>query len=214
MTVLARTRLRSSRCAERGEPRCRVRAVGQLRERFVVSPAAETEQLRLREVRCGDEHTRTDRRRDAGVARHVHERADDRELGVPEAERVANACLERDQQRLIHERVSTALELRPSTRRRRRDSPVERIFRRHGAHLHETRTAAPLDESHRGERSLAGESNPGVPQRVEKRVGLWREVALARPEGDVAAEQRAGLFADGLGDVRRERIDRDERRDA
>jgi len=51
-------------------------------------------------------------------------------------------------------------------------------------------------------------------KRIEQRVGFGGEPSLACSERDVAAEEGAGLLANRLGDVRGERVDRDEGRDA
>jgi hypothetical protein len=79
--------------------------------------------------------TRSDRRGDGDVARHVDERADDDEAREAQRQRVADVRIERNEQRRIDECIASLLEAAPLLRRRRGDLAVERVAVGHGAHL-------------------------------------------------------------------------------
>ena len=99
---------------------------------------------------------------------------------------------------------------------RRRDLAVERILgRRPRAPARAACRRVRCDEPHRGERRHAREPDAGgarASRGCESAFGVngpWRAT-----ERDVAAQQRARLLAHRARDVRRERVDGDERRDA
>ena len=104
----------------------------ELHEPLVRRATAEPEELRLRRVALGKEHARGHHERRVGLPGHALDRADDLELHVSDRQRVTDACVERDQQGGVDDRIRSLLQSRPlagaasSRSSRRRDIPASR----------------------------------------------------------------------------------------
>jgi len=180
-------------------------------ERLVLRATTETQQLGFGEIAIGDVDARAERGGDADVARHVAQRAEDRESRVAERERVADLRVERDEKRRIDDGVRSVLERLPFVGRRRLDLSIVGRTGTHGAHLHEPR--AVVEERHRREGRDARVAGPARTQRVEERE-RGRGERTPRADREIRAEQRAGLHVDRADDVGGVGIDGDERGDA
>src|SRR5690606_11630398 len=164
-------------------------------EGLVFRAGAEAEQLGLVEIRRRDEYARRERRRDLDVAGQALERADDRELGLADRDRIADRGVEGDEQRRVDDRVASVVQRLPAAGRIRLDGPVEREAGLDGADLHEPRRAASGMPRHRRERRDARDANAFGGELVEQ-LAAARTERLAARQLHVRAEHRPGLLAD------------------
>ena len=122
--------------------------------------------------------------------------------------------VERDEQRRIDDDVVSVLQLRPRRGRRRDDLSVERIRRRDGVHLHESRAAGPRHERHRREvrRRRRRDAAAATANRAANRSPWSAAPGASTCTSPPSSALR--LFVHRPNDVLGERVDRHERRDA
>jgi hypothetical protein len=121
-------------------------------EDAVVCRAAEDEQLCFGYVALGDENTGTDDFGDPRCARHILECRSDDEFAEAERDRIADFCVEGDEERRVDQCDWSALECAPAIGRSGGDDSVEGKVSAHCANLDESRLAAAWNECHRRER--------------------------------------------------------------
>jgi hypothetical protein len=129
----------------------RVGSRRQLDEGLVPGPGAEDEQSRLGQVTRRNEHARPQGRARADVARGVHDRSADLEARLAERQRVADACIERGQQRGIDQGPAIVGQVGPLGGRVRLHHPVEGVAAVDRRDLHEARARARGHVGHGGE---------------------------------------------------------------
>jgi hypothetical protein len=194
--------------------RLRVRGAGQAHERLVARPRAEGDEPGLVQGGGGDEDPRPEGRAHADVARDVRDLAADLEAALAEGQGVAHVRVEGHEQRGVHEREAARVQPAPLIGRVGLDASVEGIAGLHRGHLHETGARGPGHVGHgreardpRGGRASAGAGHLG-----HQGVGFRRELPRAG-HGQVGAQQRARLIANGVLQVLGERVDGHQRPD-
>jgi hypothetical protein len=179
-------------------------------ERFVLGARSETEQMGGGEVPRGDVDPRAERGADPDVPGGAHHAAADDEARLAEHERVTHAGIQRRQERGLHHHAAALLQPGPCIRGIGADLAVEGVARLDGGHLHEPGAAGARHVRHRGEAGEPRDAAASPSQRVEHRLGRPGK-RLAGREGEIGAEQRPRLAADGVAQVVGERTDRHER---